>query len=371
MSAVSSINIYRLLRVATVICITVTLIFALFYVAKYTYPFLIALFFALLINPIVNFLEFRLNLNRAVAVIVAIFLLLSIIAGIITLLIVELINGTNYLAEHIPTHYSRMIILLEEIFTHHIIPIYQQIISMFHTLEPAHQKTIISNIQQIGEEIANTGAQLLHTILQKIPVLLGQLPSYVSVLIFSLLGTFFISKDWYKFITVIEKVVPKTITKSSIDVIHGLKKALLGFVKAQITLISITTVIVLIGLVILRVDYAVTIALITGLIDLLPYLGTGLIFIPWIIYMFFNGNYFLTIGLALLYITVVVQRQLMEPKVLSNNIGLNPLATLIALFVGFQLWGLTGLIFGPLILVIINTLIQTGVIHQLWVYIKG
>ena len=72
-----------------------------------------------------------------------------------------------------------------------------------------------------------------------------------------------------------------------------MKKALLGFIKAQLTLISITLIIVLIGLLILRVEYAITIALITGIVDLLPYLGTGAVFVPWIIYEAVTGNIWL------------------------------------------------------------------------------
>ena len=99
-----------------------------------------------------------------------------------------------------------------------------------------------------------------------------------------------------------------------------------GFVKAQATLISITTIIILIGLLILRVDYAITIALIAGRSDIIPYLGTGSIFVPWIIFEVIQGETGLAIGLGILYIVVLVQRQVMEPKILSSNIGLDPLA---------------------------------------------
>ena len=129
--------------------------------------------------------------------------------------------------------------------------------------------------------------------------------------------------------------------------------------------------IILIGLFILRVDYAVTIALITGFVDLLPYVGTGLIFVPWIIYQAITGNIGLAIGLAVLYVVVLVQRQLMEPKVLSSNIGLDPLATLIALFIGFKLIGFLGLIVGPVALVILTTLHRANVFRDLWTFIKG
>lgn len=223
----------------------------------------------------------------------------------------------------------------------------------------------------MGSSIADTGRQILTDILTWIPAQLRALPNLATVLIFSLLGTFFISKDWYKLGDRVRKLLPERVLTSGGNVYRGLQKALIGFLKAQLTLISITAVIVLIGLLILRVDYAITIALITGIVDLMPYLGTGLIFVPWILYLFFTKNYFLTIAISVLYIIVIVQRQLMEPKVLSTNIGLDPLATLVALFVGFQLFGFLGLIIGPVTLVVINTLHQTGVLKEIWDFIRG
>ena len=152
------------------------------------------------------------------------------------------------------------------------------------------------------------------------------------------------------------KLLPEKAKTSGKTVFIDLKKALFGFIKAQLTLISITAVIILIGLLILRVDYAITIALVAGIVDIIPYLGTGVVFVPWIIYVAIGGDMGLAIGLGVLYIVVLVQRQIMEPKILSSNIGLDPLATLIALFVGFKLIGFLGLIVGPVTLVIISTL---------------
>jgi len=161
------------------------------------------------------------------------------------------------------------------------------------------------------------------------------------------------------------------LSKSGKSVFVDLKRALLGFLKAQLTLVSITTVIILIGLIILRVDYAITIALVTGIVDIIPYLGTGLVFVPWIIYEVITGQMPQAIGLTVLYIIVLVQRQIMEPKILSSSIGLDPLATLVALFVGFKLIGFLGLIVGPVTLVIISTLNKAGVFADLWSFIKG
>ncbi len=121
----------------------------------------------------------------------------------------------------------------------------------------------------------------------------------------------------------------------------------------------------------LRVEYAITIALIIGIVDILPYLGTGLVFVPWIVYTAISGDTHFAIGLGVLYIVVLVQRQVMEPKLLSSNIGLDPLATLIALFVGFKLIGFLGLIVGPVLLVIGRTLHHAGVFQDIWHFIVG
>jgi sporulation integral membrane protein YtvI len=128
---------------------------------------------------------------------------------------------------------------------------------------------------------------------------------------------------------------------------------------------------VLVGLLILRVPYAITLAIIIGVVDLLPYLGTGFVFVPWIVYLFFTGNSYLALWLLGLYGIVLVQRQVMEPRVMASSIGLDPLATLIAVFVGFQLFGFIGLMIGPFFLVIINALWDARVIQDVWLFIKG
>ncbi len=346
-------------------CITV------YYTAQYTYPFLIAIGVAFLMNPLVNVLENKARMPRSLSVFISILLILAAIIGIIVLLVVELIDGFDSLANIIPGHFKDLVSYVQGVITAQVIPFYQRLTTIMNTLDPTQQEKVLDQIQSIGTTVAESGASWLKILLSSIPSQLSKLPNLATVLIFSLLGTFFISKDWYKLKSKLLQVAPEKLTESSGTVLKGLQKALFGFMKAQFTLISITALIVLAGLLILRVDYAVTVAMITGAVDLLPYLGTGIIFIPWIIYMFFTGNYFMTIGLSILYIVVIVQRQMMEPKILSTNIGLDPLATLIVLFVGFKMFSFLGLIIGPVTLVILNTLHRAGVFHDTWSYIMG
>jgi sporulation integral membrane protein YtvI len=362
---------YRTIRFLIVIGAVVLALYSFYFLSTVTYPFLIGLIIAFIINPLVDIFEKKARMPRVLAVFIALIIIFALFAGLITLLIAEIVSGANYLSTVVPEHLETLIEYIEKYFTAQILPIYDQLTSVFNKLETGQQDTIIGNIKNVGTKIGTTVGSFIQNLFGIIPNIIAWLPNAATVLIFSLLATFFISKDWYRLSKLGGKLLPEKAKTSSRSVFIDLKKALFGFIKAQLTLISITTVIILIGLLILRVDYAITIALVTGIVDIIPYLGTGAVFVPWIVYVAIGGNTGLAIGLGVLYIVVLVQRQVMEPKILSSNIGLDPLATLIALFVGFKLIGFLGLIVGPVILVIISTLYRANVFHDLWKFIKG
>lgn len=364
-------NIYKFVRIFIVLGISIAITLILFYTAKVTYPFIIGFAIAFMINPIVNFLQRKVRLPRVLAVIITIIAIVTLFAGLITLLVAEIVSGANYLSNNVPKQLDILIQYSEKFFTDTILPFYEKIAVFFNTLDTGQQNSIIQNIQSVGTSIATTLGDFIQNFFQKIPAIIGWFPNAATVLIFSTLATFFISNDWYRLQGYVYKFVPNKVKESTGTIINDLKKALFGFIKAQFTLISITTVIVLVGLLILRVEYAITIALAIGLVDILPYLGSGAVFVPWIIYEAIMGEMSLAIGLGILYVVVIVQRQIMEPKVLSSSIGLDPLATLIALFVGFKLIGFLGLIAGPIVLVILKTLHKSNVFKDIWTYIKG
>ncbi|WLR56094.1 sporulation integral membrane protein YtvI [Mesobacillus subterraneus] len=362
---------HRTLRFIFVIGIVMSGTLALFFVSKVTYPFIIGFLIAFMMNPLVNFFQARAKMPRSLAVLISLVLIMLVFAGLITLLVVEIASGAEYLAKVVPEHLVTLIDYIEHLFAAQLIPLYNQLTGMFQSLGSGQQDTIMDNIQNVGATIGTTTGNFIKDFFEKIPNILSWFPNAATVLIFSLLGTFFISKDWYRLSAMGTRFLPNRARTSSKTVFADLKKALFGFVRAQATLVSITTVIILIGLLILRVDYAITIALVTGIVDIIPYLGTGAVFVPWIIYEAIAGEMSTAIGLGVLYIVVLVQRQIMEPKILSSSIGLDPLATLIALFVGFKTIGFLGLIVGPVILVIINTLQRANVFHDIWSFIKG
>lgn len=145
-------------------------------------------------------------------------------------------------------------------------------------------------------------------------------------------------------------------------VLDKMSKAIFGFLRAQIIIFLAMFLIVFLGFAILGIKYASALALLGAIVDILPILGIGAVLIPMSIYMFISGNYFLGVGLLIQYIVTIAARRVIENKVLSDRIGINPLATLVSMYLGFQLAGLAGLFMGPLTVLLFQTMAKVGII---------
>jgi len=337
----------------------------------YTYPFLIALLISAFAQPFLTFFERRLHMSRLLATLI--FLLTSgmvFIAGGF-LFLSELMRGFIYLADIAPHYFRQFILTTEQLFQDYLIPFYHKIFLLLQTMPPQTQIVLEEQIQQIAQYTAESGATFIQAFLRKVPRILVFFPTSLIVFIFILLSSFFMIKDWERLKTRLARLVPVRLNNFRLLFMKHFKDVLLGYVKAQILLLSISTSIILVGLILLQVDHALTITLLAVLTDLLPLVGTGIIFIPWILYLFFIGNFPLTIGIAIIYAITVISRQLLEPKIMSDKIGVHPLFTLFLLFFMFQLWGANGLLLTPLILIIFVVCKESGLFLIIWRFIKG
>lgn len=139
------------------------------------------------------------------------------------------------------------------------------------------------------------------------------------------------------------------------DTGRGLK----GYLKSQLILMGIAFLILSAGLMFLKVPYFILIAIAISIIDVLPVIGSGIIIVPWSIISFILGNSYLGKGLAVIYIILIITRQVLEPKILGKEIGVRPLYTFLATILGSIILGPVGLILGPLIAVVITSIIRT------------
>ena len=136
-------------------------------------------------------------------------------------------------------------------------------------------------------------------------------------------------------------------------------KGLKGYLKSQLILMGITLVILMTGLFILKVPYFILIAIGISIVDVLPVLGSGVIIVPWSVISFILGNSYLGKGLAIIYIILIITRQILEPKIMGKEIGVRPLYTFLAPIIGSLILGPVGLILGPLTAVVVTSVIRT------------
>jgi len=118
-----------------------------------------------------------------------------------------------------------------------------------------------------------------------------------------------------------------------------------------------------VGLSLLSVDRAITIAALIAVIDILPVLGTGGVVVPWIIVELIKGNIPFAVGLVVLYLVIIIVRNILEPKLVGNQIGLHPLVMLMCMYVGLKIFGIIGIFVLPVAVVILNHLHDNDKIH--------
>jgi sporulation integral membrane protein YtvI len=148
-----------------------------------------------------------------------------------------------------------------------------------------------------------------------------------------------------------------------VRVLSDLRRALIGFMFAQLLISLLTYIVTLIGLLLLRVEYPLAIALLIIVVDVLPVLGTSAVLVPWALYCMLAGNMMLGIGLLILLVIIMLFRRLIEPKIIGNAVGINALAALISMYIGFKLIGVVGLFLGPVLIIIYQALRRVGLLQ--------
>lgn len=146
--------------------------------------------------------------------------------------------------------------------------------------------------------------------------------------------------------------LPASWHEKYLPMLQRLKKSVWGWLKAQLKLMAITFAVLLGGFFLLRVSYAPLCAFVISLVDMLPILGTGTVLVPWSIVCFLQGDTIRAIGLLGVYAAAALLRSILEPKMIGKQLGLDSLVTLIAMYAGYRIWGILGMILAPLLTVV-------------------
>ena len=146
-------------------------------------------------------------------------------------------------------------------------------------------------------------------------------------------------------------------TRKGVEILlTKLKKAIVGFIRAQLILSLIVFVITWTGIKIIGLPYPSVSALFVVVIDLLPILGTGAAIIPWAAYLFVSGDVTSSVGLLILFLVLTLVRRSLEPKLLADTLGISALSSLISMYIGYCLMGFMGMILGPTLIIVLKAL---------------
>lgn len=314
-------------------------------------PFLIAYLIARAINPLVDLMEDRLRLPRKLSSAICVLLSISLLGAIVFLAFSRITHELSKLTVHLPAIRTT----IEEALRSYLN-------SENSIWLPAGLKQALTHLStNIGSNLFELIQPSRATAFDLASKILSAFPTTLVFLIVLSISTFFMSSEKNKIGGVLKKYVDDELLSKLMVVKDSLMFAFGGFVKAQLTLITITFAELYIWFLALHMEYALTLALLVAAVDAMPILGTGTILIPWAVFNFITGNYNLGLLLLIVYGTALAVRQLLEPKLISHNIGMHPLIILPAIYIGLKTFGLIGIIILPCTAVIIKNLFVAGI----------
>lgn len=313
------------------------LILSLPILLKFFFPFIIGFLLSLFIKPIVNKIEkisFLKKTHASIFILIVFFIILVILSYFGFSL---LYDKSYYFLKNLPEQYQNLKIKLDVFIKDH---------NVFIANLPINIRTFVLNIStNLDSEIVNLSQKLIKPTLTFSIDLLTSFPSI-------LINTLFIVFSTYQFSSNSEKHtewIKKKFSNDKIEHFIELKNEAIDIFKkwliAQFKIMFFVWLVLFVGLLIIKSKNAFAMASLIAFLDFLPAFGVGFIMFPWIIISLLNGNFYFCFGLIIIYILTQITRNFLQPIFCGVEFGLNALTTMIAIFIGFQIKGLIGMIF--------------------------
>lgn len=326
-------------RLIVLLLLTGAVYFFLKVIAPLTAPVLIAMLFVTIFGPLLQKLQSKLHLHRQIGAV----LLLMVACVILGLLVWVLFS---WIVGSLPNWVGGLDSLEESlsIVVHNLCDTIGKAIG----IDSAYlEDTIFSRIQ---EGIDYFQQKLLPGMLSQSLEFAKALASFGGFLLIFVIATVLLAKDYDK---IMNSLLDREEYHLLLEIICGIIRYIATYVKAQLIIMNIIGVLAAVTLGLCGIRNGILWGLLAGLLDALPFIGTGVVLVPLGIQQLFYGNYGRTVVCLLLYVTCIVIRELLEPKLIGQRVGVHPIAILLSLYAGIQLFGVWGIIEGPLGFVII------------------
>lgn len=329
------------------IILVLIVVYLIFKLGIFLFPFTLALFFSIMTQPFSRFLEKKLKFSQKIATIVSIVLFLVIFLGFISLSALRL-SGEIYKLSINLNKYSKE---AQSLWNTAIDKIYS-LLGYFPEGFDEQVKNSINGFIRIGTSKLGSFINSLINFITSIPTII----LYICI---TILSTFFISLDKNKIMAFLEQQFPKSWIKKVYNIKREMFNVLGSYIRAQIILMTICFFELLISFNILsflkfNLQYPLIFSIVICIIDALPILGAGAVLLPWSLISFVTGDINLGLALLVIYFLVLSVRQMLEPKLISQNLGVHPLVTLISMYSGFKFFGVIGFLIGPVVMIILK-----------------
>lgn len=318
-------------------------------------PFVIAFLIALIIEKPVKFFMKKLSASRSVSVAISLVLFLLLSGAIIGFIFYQLFIEIWDLA----SNSSAIGSIIDQI--KYLLDFSGD--GFYANIPEPLVNAITSGIERFTAQISSSLGGWLNTLLAIMLNIVQSVPKLILYIIITITATYFMSRDRALITNFIYRQIPSWKSKMS-NIKNDVLGALLGYFKAMLKLTFIAFIQVSIGYIILGVEYWLILAIITAIADIIPVLGPGTILIPASIISLIMGDGFKALGFIILYAIVTIVRQALQPRILGENIGLNPLVTLLAMFIGYKIFGVGGMILGPVFAVCIKALQKVNILPK-------
>lgn len=319
----------------------------------YFMPFVVGWLIALIASPLVKLLERKLKIKRKAS---SAFVIIAVIALVILagyLIGVRLVEEVIEFIEDVPQLWASMKAEFDEV---------GRKLSVAYQYLP---KDIRISIEQITGNLQVYFGSFMESAsmptIEAVSRFAKNLPNVIIGIIMCLLFAYFYVADREYIPNLIAKALPKSIIERFEMIKRGLARAVGGYFKAQLKIEVWMYLLLGIGFSILQVDYAFLIAIGVAILDLLPFFGTGTVLLPWAIIKFISGDYKMVIGLLLIWGVGQLARQVIQPKIVGDAVGLSPIPTIFLLYLGYKVAGVIGMIIAVPVGIIVLNMYQEGV----------
>lgn len=310
-------------------------------------PFVLGWIISLIANPLVRFLEKHVKIVRKISSVIIIIGVLALVCLGGYALISFLARQIAGFLSNLPAHYKS---IMEEVEA-----IADQLDGILKRLPIDIRESLQdfgdNSVKAVTDWVGNLGKPAMSAASRAAK----NLPSLFVGFFVTLLSAYFFTADHDKLAAKCREIAPVSVQHMMTIIRESFSATIGGYFKAQFKIMGVVAVILFVGLLILGVDYAVFLGILIAFVDMLPFLGTGTVLFPWALLKVLNQDYKMAIGLVILYAVTQVVRQIIQPKLIGDSIGLSPLPTLVFIYIGYQIGGIFGMLIAiPLGMIIID-----------------